>query len=114
MYFAVCLFVSVFIVIIIYLCFFFCVTSSGHEQHREAAGQAAGAAGLSVPGQRPETPEDAQVLPLQEPRLRVAPEGTQAVLQLAGLPVSQMQADSRAAASHGGAGNRRFASVLAG
>lgn len=60
----------------------------------------------SDPIQGPETPQDAKVLPLQEPRLHVASEGTQAILQLEGMPVSQVQTDSREAESHGGPGNR--------
>ena len=61
--------------------------------------------GIYVSIQAPETPEDAQVLPLQKPRLCVSSEGTQTVLQLERLPVSKMQAYSREAESNGGPGN---------
>lgn len=40
--------------------------------------------------ERPKTPQDAQVLPLQEPWFCISSEGTQALLQLEGLSVSQM------------------------
>lgn len=63
--------------------------SSSHEQGQaEQAGAAEPR--TSIPVQRPETPEDAQVFPLQEPRLRVSSEGTQTFLQLERLPVSQV------------------------
>lgn len=40
---------------------------------------------------RQESGPNAQVFALQEPRFRVAAEGPQALLQLEGLPVSEMQ-----------------------
>lgn len=54
---------------------------------------------------RQETVTDAQVLSLQKPRLRVPPERPQALLQLEGLPVSEMQTHRRETAGHGCPGN---------
>ena len=89
------------------------------EFHHELLGQAeqAGAPGerrASLPGRGPpEARQDAQVLPLQEPRLRVPAEGPQALLQLEGLRVREVQPDRGETAGHGGAGNPTITPVSA-
>lgn len=81
------------------------ITSYHHlNNERRRADQTAGVCRSQVRVAREETPADAQVFPVQEPRLRVAAEGTQALLQLERLSVPEMQTDRRAAESYGGPG----------
>lgn len=54
-----------------------------------------------------EIPAAAQVRAMQEPRLRVAAQGPQALLHVAGLPVQEVQPDRRETARDGRAGECR-------
>lgn len=72
--------------------------------HRGRQQRRLGLGGVGRGCRQQEVPEAAQVRAMQEPRLRVAAQGPQALLHVAGLPVQEVQPDRRETARDGRAG----------